>query len=134
MPDLELTGWLLLAFGLYSLAASLGELRNPGQWKAMVEGLNDSYALSFLAGLVVFSLGFAIALAHPLDLSADPRAVIVSFIAYGMIIEGITFFAFPRSMSAFATRLLSAASPLWVIISALLGLIAIVAAFPLLPF
>lgn len=133
MPDLELTGWLLLAFGLYSLAASLGELRNPGQWKSMVEGLNDSYALSFLAGLVVFAIGFAIALAHPLDLSADPRSVIVSFIAYGMIIEGLTFFAFPQSMSAFSTRLLSAASPLWVIVSALLGLIAIVAAFPLLP-
>jgi uncharacterized protein YjeT (DUF2065 family) len=133
MPDPALTGWLLLAFGAYSLAASIGEGINPGQWKKMVEELNGGSALSFLAGLLIFSIGIAISLAHPLHLAAGIRALIVNLIGYGMIIEGLTFFAFPRSMSAFATRLLSAASPVWVIFSGIVGLVAIAAAIPLLP-
>lgn len=132
MPmDDHITGWLLTVFGLYAIAAALGEHLRPGQWKKMIDELNESAALSFLAGLLVLSMGTAISLAHPLDVNAGWRALLVNVIGYGMVIEGLTFLAFPKSLSQLGAQLMTAANPLWVVISAVLGILFLFAGVPL---
>ncbi|WP_265569649.1 hypothetical protein [Sphingomicrobium nitratireducens] len=131
MSEPQLTGWLLVGFGLYSIAASIGELRHPGRWKAMIEELNAKPGFAFIVGLLVFSLGFALSLVHPLAPADGWRSVLVTLIAYGMVLEGLSFLAFPQSMSGLAARLMTAANPLWVVIAAILGLLFLVAGFPL---
>lgn len=131
MTDPQVTGWLLTVFGLYAIAAALGEHLRPGQWRKMINELNESAALSFLAGLLTLALGTAISLAHPLDLAAGWRAILVNVIGYGMVLEGLTFLAFPRSLSTLACKLMTAANPMWVVISGLLGLVFLFAGVPL---
>ena len=131
MTDPQVTGWLLTVFGLYAIAAALGEHLQPGQWRKMINELNDSAALSFLAGLLVLSMGTAISLAHPFDYNAGWRATLVNIIGYGMVLEGLSFLAFPRSISTIACKLMTAANPMWVVISGLFGILFLVAGVPL---
>ena len=131
MIDPQVTGWLLTVFGLYAIAAALGEHLQPGQWRKMINELNDSAALSFLAGLLVLSMGTAISLAHPFDIDAGWRATLVNIVGYGMVLEGLSFLAFPRSISTLATKLMTAANPMWVVISALFGVVFLVSGLPL---
>ena len=131
MSEPEVTGWLLTVFGLYALAAALGEHLRPGEWKKMIKELNESSALSFLAGLLVLSMGTAISLAHPFDGSAGWRSTLVNIIGYGMIIEGLSFLAFPKSISQLGAQLMTAANPLWVVIAGALGVLFLLAGVPL---
>ena len=131
MTHPEVTGWLLTVFGLYALAAAIGEHLQPGQWRKMINELNDSAALSFLAGLLVLSMGTAISLAHPFDVEAGWRAMLVNVMGYGMVLEGLSFLAFPRSISTLACKLMTAANPMWVVASGLLGIVFLLAGAPL---
>lgn len=131
MTNPEVTGWLLTVFGLYAIAASLGEHLRPGQWRKMINELNDSAALSFLAGLLVLAMGTAISLAHPFDASAGWRATLVNVVGYGMVLEGLSFLAFPRSISTIACKLMTAANPMWVVASGILGILFLLAGVPL---
>ena len=131
MSEPEVTGWLLTVFGLYALAAALGEHLRPGEWKKMIRELNESSALSFLAGLLVLSMGTAISLAHPFDTDAGWRSTVVNIIGYGMVIEGLSFLAFPKSISQLGAQLMTAANPLWVVIAGVLGVLFLLAGVPL---
>ena len=124
MNDPQVTGWLLTVFGLYAIAAALGEHLRPGEWKKMIRELNESSALSFLAGLLVLSLGTAISLAHPFDTGGSWRETLVNIIGYGMVIEGLSFLAFPKSVSQLGAQLMTAANPLWVLIAAYVAIAA----------
>ena len=49
----QISAWILLFTGLYSLAAAAGELRTPNSWWAMLKDFERSPATRFLTGLLI---------------------------------------------------------------------------------
>ncbi|NNC73705.1 MAG: hypothetical protein HKN78_12635 [Sphingomonadaceae bacterium] len=125
----NISAWIALAFALYSIAAGIGLLGAPGRWKRMALELDQSAALGFLTGIMVFALGTAIVLVNPCN---DWLSFLVSAIGVGMVLEGLAFLALPRFMGRLSRSLLDGdrLNRLWaglaILIGAGLGLAAIV--------
>ncbi|MCA1749247.1 MAG: hypothetical protein ABR601_07840 [Parasphingopyxis sp.] len=117
----QLPAWIALFFGIYALAAGIGELRKPGFWTSMVGDFGQNSALRFLTGIVVLALGAIIYLANPWR-PDDWLAVVVTVIGGWMIVEGALILAAGDLFLGFAARLMGSASRLWAILSILIGL------------
>lgn len=117
----NISAWIALAFGLYSIAAGLGLLSAPDRWKRMALELDKSAALGFLTGIMVFALGFALLMVNPCG--GDWLNKLVSLIGAAMAIEGLAFLALPRFMGRFARSLLDGdrLNRLWAGLSILIG-------------
>ncbi|HSG33458.1 MAG TPA: hypothetical protein VLA37_02915, partial [Sphingomonadaceae bacterium] len=61
------TAWSAALLGLFALAASIGALRQPGTWRAMIEEIDKSPALQLVGGFMELFVGAAIYLVNPWD-------------------------------------------------------------------
>lgn len=82
----DIPAWILLFFGLYALAASLAEFRQPGFWKGMIDDFEKIPALRFLTGIVCIALGAAIYLTNPW-IPGDWLSVVVTVIGGWVVVE-----------------------------------------------
>lgn len=119
-----LTGWLIIAIGLYSAAAGLGMAISTDRFRRMFEEMENSAALNFVIGLLVFSIGVAIVLTHPT--SARWPDIIVAIMGWGALAEGLLFLAVPQVMWAIARPFMKANTRLWGIFALVLGLALVV--------
>jgi hypothetical protein len=116
----DIPAWILLFMGLYSLAASAGELRQPGYWAKMLSDFERSPGLRFLTGFFVLSLGVAIYLVNPWR-PDDWVALLVSALGGLMVAEGAVILAMGDRFLGFARALIGRASKAWAGFSAVLG-------------
>ena len=112
--------WIALFIGLYSMAAGVGELRNPGTWAKMVEDIERSPALLFLTGLFCLALGAAIYLVTPWR-EGDWLSVVISVMGGFMVAEGLVFLAAGKRFIGMWKGVLSTRMNLWAGLSILLG-------------
>lgn len=117
-----LTLELLVAIGLYSLAAGIGGFLAPDRWRGMIEEFARP-GFSFLAGFVVFVIGAAIVMTH--NYWTDPLAVIVSLCGWAAAIEGLLLLAFPAPLLRLAGAFL-ANIRVWALVSMVIGGVLIV--------
>lgn len=120
----DIPAWIALFMGLYALAASVGELRNPGSWAAMLDEFEKRAGLQFLTGIVLLSLGAAIYLVNPWN-PQDWLAVLVTVLGAGMVLEGAMMLAFGRVFMHFANSLLGAVNRVWALMSGVIGIVLI---------
>lgn len=116
----DIAAWILLFFGLYSLAAAVGELRARGTWLKMLADFERSPGLRFLTGFVVLASGAAVYLANPWR-PDDWVAITVSAIGGIMVAEGALILAMGDKFLGFARSLMGRAGTAWAGFSALLG-------------
>lgn len=116
----DIPAWILLFVGLYSLAAAVGELRQPGFWAKMLTDFERSPGLRFVTGFFVLSLGAAVYLANPWR-PDDWVAVLVSVLGGIMAAEGALILAMGDRFLGFARMLIARASKAWAGFSAVLG-------------
>ena len=124
----DITGWITLFFGLYGLAAGVGEYRKPGFWLNMVREVRASSALQFLTGLVTLAFGAVIYLANPFD-PTDWLSILITVIGGWIVVEGLLILAAGDWFMGFASRMMAVVSPAWAIFSIIIGLAAIIAGF-----
>ncbi|MBC2776387.1 hypothetical protein [Parasphingopyxis marina] len=122
--SLTLTGWLIMAMGLYSAAAGFGMAFSPERFQRMFADIEASPGINFITGLLVFSIGTAILLVHPS--SARWPEILVAIMGWGALVEGLLFLAVPNVMWAIARPFLKANTRLWGIIALLLGIALVV--------
>lgn len=101
----DIPAWIALFFGVYALAAAIGELHRPGNWSAMFDDFAAHAALRFLAGIACIAIGAAVYLASPWQ-PDDWLAVVVTVMGGGMVIEGAAFLAFGATVTALARSML----------------------------
>ena len=123
----DVSAWILLFTGLYSLAAAVGELRVPGTWARMLGEFERGTGLRFLTGLIVLALGAAVYLVNPWR-PDDWMAIVVSVMGGLMVAEGALILAMGDRFLGFARTLIGGASKGWAGFSALLGFALIAAA------
>ncbi|MHA6332909.1 hypothetical protein ACXYL9_04430 [Qipengyuania sp. CAU 1752] len=112
--------WIALFVGLYSLAAGVGELRNPGMWAKMVDDIERSPALLFLTGMYCLAIGAAIYLVTPWR-EGDWLSVLISVMGGFMVAEGLVFLAAGKRFIGMWKGVLSSRMNLWAGIAVLLG-------------
>ncbi len=121
----DITGWITLFFGLYGLAAGVGEYRKPGFWRNMVREVRASSALQFLTGIFTLALGATIYLVNPFD-PGDWLSILITVIGGWIFIEGMLIMAVGDWFMGFAGRLMGSGARVWPLIAILFGLAAIV--------
>lgn len=115
-----LTGWLIMAIGLYCMAAGFGMAMATDRFRQMFEEMERSPALNFLAGLLVFSIGVTILLVHPS--STRWPDILVAIMGWGAAIEGLIFLAAPQVMWTIARPFMKSGMRLWGYIALALGI------------
>ena len=123
----QISAWILLFMGLYSLAAAVGELRSPNTWWAMLKDFERSPGLRFLTGLFVLALGAAVYLVNPW-VPGDWQSIVVSVLGGLMVAEALLILASGDRFLHLARALIGRAGRAWAGFSALLGMAMIVAA------
>jgi len=123
----DISAWIALFMGLYSLTASIGEFRSPGSWAAMLTDFERSPGLRFIAGLCTLALGAAIYMVNPWR-PGDWLSILVSVLGGWMALEGALILAMGDRFLGFARMLMGRATRAWAAFSALLGVALIVVA------
>ena len=123
----DITGWITLFFGLYGLAAGVGELRNPGFWSRMVREIGGSSALQFLTGMITLILGATIYLVNPFD-PTDWLSILITVIGGWIVVEGLLILALGDWFMQFSARLMGKGGRAWAAVAILFGFAAIFAA------
>jgi hypothetical protein len=118
---IDLPAWIALFMGLYSLAAAIGEFRQPGFWAAMLADFERTPALRFLTGFVVLFMGGAIYMASPWR-PGDWLSVLVTVLGGAMALEGALILAMGDRFLGFARLLIGRASRAWAAVAALMGI------------
>lgn len=131
MPDLTpdfttAPAWTALFLGLFSLFAGVGELRNPGQWRKMIDEMVSSPALKIMMAFVELFLGAVVYLANPW---ASPYwlSKVMSVVGGLMCVEALVTVAFSDIYLTFWARRLAPWSRFWAGFSTALGVALIVA-------
>lgn len=127
VTEIDYPAWIIMAVGIYSLAAGIGELRNPGFWASMIADLERISAIRFITGLFLIAIGTAMYLIGPWG-SDDWMRIAVKFIGGWMVIEGAIFLAFGDFMIAFSKRMMAIVNRFWAYLAVLIGLAAIIVA------
>ena len=127
VTEFDYPAWIILAFGIYSLAAGIGELRSPGFWLSMIDDFEAHPSLRFLTGIFCLALGTAIYLVEPWG-RADWMLYAVKIIGAWVLIEGALFLAVGDWFIKFARRLMGASTKLWAMLAIAFGIAAIIAA------
>lgn len=123
----DISAWIALFLGLYSLAAAAGELRSPGGWWIMLKEFERSPALRLVTGFVTLTLGAAIYLVNPWR-PEDWLTIAVSVIGGVAVAEGLFILAMGDRFLHFARALLGRGGRGWAGFSALLGVALVIAA------
>jgi hypothetical protein len=117
---LDIPAWIALFVGLFALAAAVGEFRQPGMWRAMLQELERSAALGFLTGLICIALGAAIYLVSPWQ-PGDWLSVTISVIGGVCAVEGMLILSAGDRFIRLARRLFARARTMWAGLSAVIG-------------
>lgn len=120
----DITSWIVLFTGLYALVASLGELRQPGSWAAMLDEFEKREGLRFLTGLFLLTLGATVYLVNPWN-PADWLSVVVTIMGAAMVLEGLVMLAFGQAYLHFFNRYLGGVNRVWALLGAGIGVVAI---------
>ncbi|WP_284126253.1 hypothetical protein [Parerythrobacter aestuarii] len=116
----DTSAWIAFFVGLYVLAACVAELRSPGSWARLVEGLGASPALCFVTGAFTFMLGAAIYLVNPWN-PGDWLSVLVTVIGGLAVAKGLFFITAPDRMLGLGRKVLGGKTGLIAGLDALLG-------------
>ena len=116
----NIPAWIALFLGLYSLAAGVGELRNPGMWQKMTEDFASNGAVVFLTGIMCIGFGGAIYLASPWQ-QGDWLSILISLVGGFMIAEGAVLIAMGDRLIGVWKRFLGEKTGIWAGLSALIG-------------
>ncbi|UIP07716.1 hypothetical protein LY632_04775 [Erythrobacter sp. SDW2] len=116
----DMSAWIALFLGLAIMAASVAELRAPGGWMKLVEELEASFALRFVAGFVTVMFGALVYLANPWD-RGDWLSVLVTVIGGIGVAKGLLILAAPDRIMGLGRRILGNRSTVIAGIDALLG-------------
>jgi len=127
MADYDIAAWIILLTGIYSIAASVGELRKPGMWLSMIDNIAGTVAIRFLTGIVLIAMGGAVYLVGSWD-TDDWMVIVVKVLGGWMIIEGALFLAFGDAFIAFGRKMMAAATRVWALLSLVLGIALTIAA------
>lgn len=119
--------WIILAFGVYSLTAGMGEFRSPGIWASMIDDFEAHPSLRFLTGIFCLSLGTVLYLIEPWG-RADWMLYAVKIIGAWMAIEGALFLAVGDWFTKFARGLIGASMRIWAALAMVIGIAMIIAA------
>lgn len=123
MPDLSLApAWTALFLGVFALFAGIGELRQTGHWRKMLNEMATSPALQLITALLELFLGAAIYIVNPWA-SADWLSSAMSVLGGLMIVEALIVLAFSDLYMAFWLRRFGPLSRLWAWFSVVLGLV-----------
>jgi vacuolar-type H+-ATPase subunit I/STV1 len=128
----DIPAWFALFFGLYSLAAGIGELRSPNTWWTMLKEFERSPALRFVTGYVTLMLGAAIYLANPWR-PDDWLAITVSAVGGVAVAEGLLMLAAGERFLHLARALIGRAGRAWAGFAVLFGVAAILVGLLRLP-
>ena len=122
----DISAWIALFMGLYSLAAAVGEFRSPGTWVTMLKDFERSAGLRFLTGLFCVVLGATIYLVNPW-VAGDWLAIAVSVIGGLCAAEGLLILASGDRFLHLARGLMGRHNAFWAGFAALFGIGAIIA-------
>jgi hypothetical protein len=123
----DISAWIALFLGLYSLAAAVGEFRSPGTWMTMLKDFERSAGLRFLTGLICLVLGAAIYLVNPWN-PRDWLSIAVSALGGLCAAEGLLILAAGDRFLGFARALMGRSNAFWTGFSAIFGIAAIAVA------
>lgn len=115
----SLTGALAIAIGLYALAAGLGMGLSSDRFIRMMKEAEASAVASFVIGLLVFCIGTAIVLTHPMG--EGWLSILVTITGWGAAIEGLLFLAAPQIMWAIARPFMSNLTRIWGLVAMAIG-------------
>lgn len=124
----NVTAWITFFIGLYSLAAGIGELRQPGFWAGMVREVRASSAIQFLVGIVTIAIGAAIYLTNPYD-PTDILSILITVMGAFIFLEGVVIMAFGDWFMGMAGKLMNSGNKIWARLSVAIGIAAIAVAF-----
>lgn len=113
--------WSALLLGLAALFAGIGALRRPGIWRTMVQEIEGSPALQFLAGMMELVIGGLAYLANPWA-PADVLACVMKALGGLMMIEALAILGFCDIYSQLWIRTLSHMHRGWALFTLLFGL------------
>ena len=99
-----MTAWTAVFLGLASLATGIGEFRQAGSWERMMDEIEGSRALQYIAAAMCFVIGSLIYLANPL--SGDWLNFLLGIIGGLQMVEGLVLLAMPDRFLPFAWRFL----------------------------
>lgn len=121
MLELELTGWSALFLGLFLIATALGELRRPGGWQEMIDGIEGTPAMQLAFGLLELLTGVVIYLANPWN-PHDLLACVMHTIGGLTVFEALVVTALFDLYHRFWMRRLGTISRGWALAALTLGL------------
>ena len=128
----QISAWIALFFGLYLLAAGVGELRSGNGWWAMLKEFERSPASRFLTGMFCIALGAAIYLVTPWR-PDDWLSIAVSVLGGLGIAKGLLILASGERYLRLTRALLGRAGRAWASLAVLVGLAFVLAALARLP-
>jgi len=124
----NITGWITFFIGLYSLAAGIGEFRQPGFWAGMLREVRASSAIQFLTGMVTITIGAAIYLVNPYD-PTDILSILITVMGAFIFLEGAVIMAFGDWFMGIAGKLMNSGNKIWAGLSIAIGIAAMAVAF-----
>ncbi len=124
----NITGWITFFIGLYSLAAGIGEFRQPGFWAGMLREVRASSAIQFLTGMVTITIGAAIYLVNPYD-PTDILSILITVMGAFIFLEGAAIMAFGDWFMGMAGKVMNSGNKIWAGLSVAIGIAAIAVAF-----
>jgi hypothetical protein len=127
VAEFDYPAWIILAMGIYALGAGLAEILKPGFWMSMVEDIEAHPALQFLTGIICIAIGTALYLIEPWGRS-DWMLYAVKIIGAWMVVEGFIFLCLGGWLLRISKGMMGWNTRVWAILSALLGVAAIIAA------
>lgn len=117
----DAAAWSALLLGLFLVASALGELRRPGQWRAMLREIEGSSALQLIVGMVELALGAAVYIANPWN-PQDWLACLMTILGGLMMAEAMVFLVIADRYLRFWVPRLGADWRGWAVVSFLVGL------------
>lgn len=120
----NITGWITFFVGLYSVAAGIGEFRQPGFWAGMVREVRASSAIQFLIGMVTITIGAAIYLTNPYN-PKDILSILITVMGAFIFLEGAVILAFGDWFLGMAGKMMNQGNKIWAGFSIAIGITAI---------
>ncbi|NNE39635.1 MAG: hypothetical protein HKN14_01815 [Marinicaulis sp.] len=102
-----LTLSLAKVFGAYMIAGGLSHFMQRNLWADLLENFRAQPGVTFLAGIVTFTIGSTIVMAH--NIWTDPLAGFISLVGWVALIEGLIIIAWPKPLIAFSKSLMKPA-------------------------
>ena len=121
MLEIELTGWSALFLGLFLIATALGELRRPGGWQEMIDGIEGTPAMQLAFGLLELLTGVLIYIANPWN-PHDLLACVMHAIGGLMAVEALLVIMLFDLYHRFWMRRLGTISRSWALVALAAGL------------